>query len=108
MHTCKFLLLSFGYTAGGHRIFNSLLGELRYQKVLTKPREPQYQFAWYINPEDHDCEALSLIKVYSIDCLHVSSWEMGGACSTYGGEERCIECFGGDTGGEETTWKTQA
>jgi len=33
---------------------------------------------------------------------------MGTECSTYGGEERCIECFGEDTGGEEPTWKTQA
>ena len=23
--------------------------------------------------------------------------EMGGACSTYGGEERCIQGFGGET-----------
>jgi hypothetical protein len=23
--------------------------------------------------------------------------EMGGACSTYGGEERCIQCFGVET-----------
>jgi hypothetical protein len=29
--------------------------------------------------------------------------EVGGACSTYGGGERCIQDFGG-----ETTWKTQA
>ena len=24
-----------------------------------------------------------------------------------GGEERCIQCFGGETLGRETTWKTQ-
>ena len=24
-----------------------------------------------------------------------------------GGEERCIQCFGGETGGKETTWKTK-
>ena len=29
--------------------------------------------------------------------------EMGGTCSTYEGEERCIQGFGG-----ETTWKIQA
>jgi len=34
--------------------------------------------------------------------------EMGGACSTYGGEERCIQVFSGETWREETTWKTQA
>ena len=32
--------------------------------------------------------------------------EMGGACSTYGGEERCIQGFGGETWGKETTWMT--
>jgi len=25
---------------------------------------------------------------------------MGGACSAYGGLERCIQCFGGETWGE--------
>jgi hypothetical protein len=34
--------------------------------------------------------------------------EMGGACSTYGGEERCIKDFGGETWGKATTWETQA
>ena len=34
--------------------------------------------------------------------------EMGGACSVYGGEERCMQGFGGETGGNETTWETQA
>jgi len=32
---------------------------------------------------------------------------MGGACSLYGGEERCVQGFGGETSGKETTWKTQ-
>jgi hypothetical protein len=34
--------------------------------------------------------------------------EMGGACSAYGGEERRIQGFGGETRGKETTWETQA
>jgi hypothetical protein len=34
--------------------------------------------------------------------------DMGGACSTYGGEERCIQGFGGETWGKETTGETQA
>jgi len=33
---------------------------------------------------------------------------MSGVCSAYGGEERSIEGFGGETGGKETTWETQA
>jgi hypothetical protein len=34
--------------------------------------------------------------------------EMGGACSMYGGEERCIQGVRGETGRKETTLKTQA
>jgi hypothetical protein len=33
---------------------------------------------------------------------------MGAACSTNGGEERCIPGCGGETRRKETTWKTQA
>jgi hypothetical protein len=29
------------------------------------------------------------------------------ACSTYVKEERCIQSFGGETWGNETTWKTR-
>jgi hypothetical protein len=35
------------------------------------------------------------IKYYSGNQIQKN--EMGGACSTYGGEERCIQCFGGET-----------
>jgi hypothetical protein len=34
--------------------------------------------------------------------------EMGGTCSTYEGEEMCIQGYGGEIRGKETTWKTQA
>ena len=34
--------------------------------------------------------------------------EMGGACSAYGGGERRVQGFGGETGGKETTGETQA
>ena len=33
---------------------------------------------------------------------------MGGVCSLYGGEERGIQDFGGETWGKDTSWKTQA
>jgi hypothetical protein len=33
--------------------------------------------------------------------------KMGRACSAYGGEERRIQGFGGETGGKEITWETQ-
>ena len=34
--------------------------------------------------------------------------EMDGACSLYGGDEKCIQGFGGETCGKETTLKTLA
>jgi len=34
--------------------------------------------------------------------------EMGRACSVYGGGEKCVQGFGGDTWGKETTGETQA
>jgi hypothetical protein len=34
--------------------------------------------------------------------------EVGGACSMYGGEQRCMQGFSGETWGKETTRKTQA
>ena len=32
---------------------------------------------------------------------------MGGACSAYWGEERCVQAFGGEILGKETTFGTQ-
>ena len=34
--------------------------------------------------------------------------EMGGECSAYWGKDRCIQGFGEEAGGKETTWKTQS
>ena len=34
--------------------------------------------------------------------------EMGGACREYGGGERRMQGFGGETWGKEATWETQA
>jgi len=34
--------------------------------------------------------------------------EMGGACSAYGGKERCLEGFGGEILENELPWETQA
>jgi hypothetical protein len=47
-----------------------------------------------------------LTQYYSGDKIEKN--EMGGACSMYGGEEKCIPGFGGETRGKETTWETQA
>jgi len=32
---------------------------------------------------------------------------MSVACSTYGGEQKRVQSFGGETWGKETTWDTQ-
>jgi len=48
---------------------------------------------------------LLLIKYYYCDQIEN---EMGGKCSTNGGEGRRIQGFGGETWGKETTWETQA
>jgi len=48
--------------------------------------------------------------VYDLYCSHnillgekVEKSEMGGACSAYGGEEMCLQGFGVETWGKETT-----
>jgi hypothetical protein len=44
----------------------------------------------------------------SDDCVR-SNWDyMGRECSTYGGEERFMQGFGGETWGKEITWKIRA
>jgi hypothetical protein len=47
-----------------------------------------------------------LTKQYSGGQIEKNEMDM--TCSTYGGEEKYIEGFGGETWGKETTWKTQA
>jgi hypothetical protein len=44
-------------------------------------------------------------KHYSSDQIEKN--EMGGACSAYGGEERHLQDYGGETRRKETNWKTQ-
>jgi hypothetical protein len=51
-------------------------------------------------------EVTLLTKYHSGD--QVKKTEMGRTCSTYGGEEMCIQGFSRETWGKETTWKTQA
>ena len=38
----------------------------------------------------------------------IKKFETGSACSTYGGNGKCIQGFSRETLGKETTWKTQA
>ena len=46
------------------------------------------------------------IKYYLVDKTKKNV--TGGAGSTYGGQEKCLQSFGGDTWGKVTTWKMQA
>ena len=32
--------------------------------------------------------------------------KMGGACGMYGGQERCMKGFGGESRAKETTWNS--
>jgi hypothetical protein len=36
----------------------------------------------------------------------INKTDMCRACGTFGGEEICIQCFGGETRWKDTTWKT--
>jgi len=47
----------------------------------------------------------SVLNKYYLDDK-IKKHEMGGTCTKYGGKVRCIQSFGGETGGNETTWKT--
>jgi hypothetical protein len=48
--------------------------------------------------------AVYLTKYHSGD--QIKKNEMGGTCGTYGGQERCIQGFGGGDLMEGTSWKT--
>jgi hypothetical protein len=50
------------------------------------------------------------VVLYSVSNTRVIKLrrQMGKACGMYGSEERCIEGFGVDARGKETTWRIQA
>jgi hypothetical protein len=56
----------------------------------------------------HNKEIYALYSSPNIIRLIVKKIEMSRTFSTYGGEERCILGFSGETWVKETTWKTQA
>jgi hypothetical protein len=51
----------------------------------------------------HNEELYDLYSSPNIIRVIKSRRMMGGACSTYGGGERCIQGFGGETRGKKTT-----
>jgi hypothetical protein len=48
-----------------------------------------------------------LIGLGLVIFINIEKNEMGGACSVYGGEERRIQGFGGETWEKDTIWETQ-
>jgi hypothetical protein len=61
------------------------------------------------NGENYIMRSFMISTAHPKFLLHkIGNHEMGGACSKYRGEERCIQVFGGETWGKETTWKTRA
>jgi len=42
---------------------------------------------------------------YTIWTVYIGKYEIGGACSKHEGKTRCIQGFGGENWGKETTWK---
>ena len=51
---------------------------------------------------------MSVLLTQYLSGNKIENNEMDGARITYGGEERCVQGFGGETLGKETTQKTQA
>ena len=56
----------------------------------------------------HNEELSDLYSPNNIRVKKIKTKEMGGACSTYGGEESHIQGFGGETRGKESIWEIQA
>jgi hypothetical protein len=46
------------------------------------------------------------VQVKYCACDKVEKNNLGRSCSAYGGEERCIQGFGGETWRKEATWST--
>ena len=49
---------------------------------------------------------MKLFMIRPADQISLGECEMGWACGTYGGEDRRIQGFGGETGGKENTLMT--
>ena len=61
--------------------------------------------------EERNFRHLSLDRVmfweWKVNYMNFIIYEMGGACSTYGGRERCAQGFGGETWVKETIGETK-
>jgi signal transduction histidine kinase len=54
------------------------------------------------------CSIIRLILTHYCAGDKIEKNEMGGACSTIGGEKRIVQVFGGEIWEKETTGETQA
>jgi hypothetical protein len=78
--------------------------ENRVLRRIFEPKRDQVTGKWR---KLHNVELSDLYpytQIYSGD--QIQNNEMGGPSSMYGREKRCIQGFGGETCGKETTWKT--
>ena len=76
-------------------------------RVLRKIFGPKWDEVTWEWRRLHDEELCALYYSPNIIWVIKSKRQMGKACSTYGGEQRFIQGFGGENR-EGTTWKTQA
>ena len=79
--------------------------ENRVLRRIFRPKTDQETREW---KKLHYEEFSDLYSSPNIIQMIKSRTEMGRACGKYGGGERCIQGFGGETRGKQTTWKTQA
>jgi len=73
--------------------------EKRVLRRISGPRSDEVTGEW------RKLHSVELYDLYStpniVRVVNSEKNEMGGACSTYGGEERRIQSFGGETRGKE-------
>jgi hypothetical protein len=76
-------------------------------RVLRKIRGPKWgevtgKWRRLHNEELHDLHS----SPNTIRIIKLRRMRWAGACSTNGGEERCVQGFGGETEAKDNTWKT--
>jgi len=69
--------------------------ENRVLRRIFGPKRDEVTGGWRKLHNNELSDLHSFTKYYSSDQIEKN--EMGGACSRYGGEGRCLRCFGGET-----------
>jgi len=70
------------------------VSENRVLRRIYRPKRDEVTREW---KKLHNEELNDLYSLPNIVAGQVEKNEMGRTCSMYGGEEGCIQCFGGDT-----------